>query len=100
MGGAQRALRKRKRNPVEMQKLFFAKMAQRRRVAEHQESKQHEEFLAFSNTTEDAPETSDKASDTHAQQKMSRDELALMTPQQAATINNELGQVLSVWLES
>ena len=90
-------------------KCFFAKMAQRRRLAEHHENNQKEctgtqtqceDFLSLSNTTVDTLETQDKVSEQCAHQKMSRDELALLTPQEAATINNELGQVLSVWLES
>ena len=56
-----------------------------------------EEFLSLSKSIEEKPE---KESHQTSMKKMSLDELALMTPQQAATMNDEIGQVLSVWLES
>ena len=103
MGGARRTLHKRKRNPVEMQKVFFAKQAQRQRMAAWQRTSSprpqtlDEEFLSLSKPTEEKPE---KEPQQTSVKKMSLDELALMTPQQAATINDEVGQVLSIWLES
>ena len=103
MGGARRTLHKRKRNPVEMQKVFFAKQAQRQRMADWRRKSSprpqtlDEEFLSLSKPTEEKPE---KESHQTSVKKMSLDELALMTPQQAATINDEVGQVLSIWLES
>ena len=95
MGGAQRAFGKKAKNPVEMQKLFFASQEQKRLMQRtvncHRPQRELEPFLEFNQK---------KSTDDNQQQmkgsELSRDEMTLLAPSE---VKKDV-PLLAVWLDN
>ena len=102
MGGAQRAFGKKAKNPVEMQKLFFASQEQKRLIQRSLNSRAErpglEPFLQLKEREQSTG--GDKNSAEKSRQmngsELSRDEMALLAP---AEVKKDV-PLLAVWLDN